>query len=402
VPALAALGVFVLWTPPARWAQPELLAALAAIAAVAFFAEVRLKVAAAAYFDATIVLALLALALAGPLPALCVWLVPDAISRLVIRRDRVLSPGMVATISSFALALLAGEALLQLAAAPSMAAAAPVLYTTGLVMWLINFVFARLTFAPFYQGYRPGPLARAEFLDLMPMVMAMLAIGIATAVLIPPLGVLALAPLALVVVVPQLALAVLVRGRSVADLTCLEATQLYAAAISDVLGLPKRERRIIACTAELLTEQSGDLADGSAAWSVEVVPDVVMAALHANERWDATGWPAGLPGSHAPLASRVLAVARAWSEMTAAETPKFPHAEAILGLSARSGAEFDPQIVQAAAQVVAEEQAFVRDPGFQPRLHRLPLPRSVRRSRMPAVLARLGEPATTGSYRVAQ
>ena len=87
--------------------------------------------------------------------------------------------------------------------------------------------------------------------------------------------------------------------------------------------------------------------------------------------------------------------------MTAAETPKLPHAEAILGLSARSGSEFDPRIVEAAVQVVAEEQAFVRDPGFQPRLHRLPLPRSVRRTRMPAVLARLAEPGTTGSYRVA-
>ena len=43
-----------------------LLGALAVVAAIAFTAEVRLKMAAGAYFDASIVLALLALAIAGP------------------------------------------------------------------------------------------------------------------------------------------------------------------------------------------------------------------------------------------------------------------------------------------------------------------------------------------------
>ncbi len=80
-PAAVALVLFVLVAPPAAWDQPVLLGALMAIAAIAFLAEVRLKVAAGAYFDASIVLALLALAIAGPLPARLVWIVPDAISR---------------------------------------------------------------------------------------------------------------------------------------------------------------------------------------------------------------------------------------------------------------------------------------------------------------------------------
>ena len=63
--------------------------------------------AAAAYFDASIVLALLALVIAGPLPALLVWIVPDAISRFVVRQDLALA-GLIATVSSFALAVLAG------------------------------------------------------------------------------------------------------------------------------------------------------------------------------------------------------------------------------------------------------------------------------------------------------
>ena len=55
-PAAVALALFVLLSPPATWDQPVLLGALAAIAAIAFLAEVRLKMAAGAYFDASIVL----------------------------------------------------------------------------------------------------------------------------------------------------------------------------------------------------------------------------------------------------------------------------------------------------------------------------------------------------------
>src|SRR6188472_4523897 len=89
VPAGAAVALFIVIAPPTHWGHPELIGALAAIAAIAFLSEVRLKVAAAAYFDASIVLALLALAIAGPFAALLVWMVPDAISRLVTRQDRV-------------------------------------------------------------------------------------------------------------------------------------------------------------------------------------------------------------------------------------------------------------------------------------------------------------------------
>jgi hypothetical protein len=386
------MALFVLLSPPATWDQPVLLGALAAIAAIAFLAEVRLKLAAAAYFDASIVLALLALVIAGPLPALLVWIVPDAISRLVVRQDRPLSPGLVATVSSFALAVLAGYGALQLAAAPSMVAATPALYTTGLLIYAVNFLFARLTFAPFYQGYRPSVLIRSEFLEMMPPFAAMLALGVVTAVLIGPLGVFALAPLALVVVAPQLALAHLGRDRSVTRLSRPQATTVYAAAISDVLGLPRQERRTVADAAALLAGQSPETVDTDI-WQLEHQHPAILAALHVNERWDGTGSPAGLSGGWTPLASRVLAVARAWSELTAGGTLELSHSEAMLDLSLRAGKELDPAIVKAADQVVAEEQAFVRAPGFQPRLHRLPLPRAVRRAKLPAVLAYLTRPA---------
>jgi HD domain-containing protein len=391
-PAAVALAVFVLVAPPAAWDQPVLLGALVATAAIAFLAEVRLKVAAGAYFDASIVLALLALAIAGPLPALLVWIVPDAISRFVIRQDHLLSPGLVATVSSFALAVLAGYGALQLAGAPSMVAATPALYTTGLLMYAVNFLFARLIFAPYYQGYRPSVLIRSEFLEMMPSFAAMLALGVVTAALIEPLGVFALAPLALVVVLPQLALAHLGRDRSVTRLSRPEAATVYAAAIADVLRLPRQERRTVADAAALLA-RTGPEALEADKWHLEDPHPAIMAAFHVHERWDGTGRPAGLYGAWTPLASRVLAVAQAWSELTAGGTLELCHSEAMLDLSLRAGEELDPAIVKAADQVVAEEQAFIRAPGFQPRLHSLPLPRVVRRAKLPTVLAYLTRPA---------
>jgi hypothetical protein len=383
--------MFVLVSPAAAWDQPVLLATIGTIAAIAFLAEARVKTVPAAgalaYFDASIVLALVTLAIAGPLPALLVWLVPDTISRLS-GQDQVGSPGHVATASSLALAVLAGYAVLELAAAPSMAAAMPALFTTGLVMYSVNYLFARLTFAPFYQGYRPGALIRSEFLPMMPPFAAMLVLGVATAALTGPLGPFALAPMTIVVVIPQLALAALARERSVARLSKGRAMKLYAAAIGDVLALPRSERRTVACGAALLSRSApGELELD--AWRLEDLHEATLAALHVDERWDGMGGPAGLFGAWSPLASRVLSVARAWSELTASGTVELSHSEALLDLNLRSGTEFDPDVVKAAERVVAEEQAFVRAPGFEPRLHRLPLPRPMRRTKLPTVLAHL-------------
>ena len=372
-----------------------MLAALAAIAALSFFAEVRLKSAVAAYFDATIVAALLALAVAGPLPALLIWLVPDAVNSVGGRRRALLSPDLVANAASYALAVLAGYGVLTLAHPASMGAAAPALFTAGLAMALVNFTFARLAYAPFYQGYRVMPLIRSEFVDLLPAVLAMLALGVVTAVLVGPLGVFALLLFAGAIAIPQLAVAALVKARSVALLSREEARRLYAEAIADVLDLEPRQRRVIACAGELRDGPRAGSADerlGRGQWRFEDVPEIVDAVLHAQERWDGRGCPAGLRGPMTPLASRVLRVAGAWSEMTAAGTVRLPHREALVGLELRAGTDLDPSIVAAAARVVDEEQAFVREAAFEPRLHRLPLSSRLRRARVPQLLGRLAQP----------
>lgn len=386
-PAALALGAYLLLPVRGDWSEPLVIAALAAIAAVAFFAEVRLKVA-EAFFSATIICALVALFVGGPLPALVVWLTPDLVNRLVLRRVPVLTPGLVANVASFALALLVGEGILQLAAAPSELAELPALYVAGLAMWTVNFLVARLCFAPFYHGYRVRSLIRSEFVALAPEVLAMLLVGVLTALALPVMGVFALAPLAGVILLPQFAVERLAATSSVRGLEPAEATKLYTRALADVLAMPRGERRELDRAAQILTGSLEADALVLLPRTPTGVSDAAFIAWHATERWDGRGWPAGLPAEATPSASRVLAVAHAWSELTACGTVELTHTEALLGLAARAGSEFDPAIVEAAVRVVAEEEGFVGEPSFQPRLHRLPLPRSLRRGVLPAIAPR--------------
>ena len=384
---LAAIATVVAVRPASDWSDPVVLGALAAIAAVAFAAELRFKSAVAGYFDASLVLALIALSVAGPVPALCVWLIPDIISRFIVRQDPMCSPGLIATVSGFALAVFAGDAVLRLAEFDSPVAGAPALFTAGLVMWGVDFVVARLLFAPFYQRLRPRAMIRQEFFDLTPAVMSMLALGVASAALVPEIGVLALAPLALVILLPQLAYAALAHSRSVARLEPPEATAVYAGALADELRMSRFERHLLYAGADRIgrVERGGwaSTADG------HEPPLTGLILLGVDERWDGTGVPFAIPAHATPRASRVLAVARAWSSLTAAGTPRLPHREAMLDLAARAGTEFDPDVVEAAAEIVASEGAITRSADFEPKLQRLPLPAGQRRRGLPALGARL-------------
>jgi hypothetical protein len=384
---LAVVGL-LLFAPASDWSDPVLIAALAGVSAAAYFAEARLKHGNRVFFGATLIVALVTLATVGPVPAILVWLVPDLIARFVLRIERRLSPGFVANVGSFALAALVGAELLELAGSPGGAAIAPALYAAGVAMWAVNSAVARLAFAPFYQGYRPAAMIRDEFFDLAPPVLGMLFVGVVAAVGVEELGLVALAALALVIVVPQVALERIVEGRSAARLARADAMRLYTAAIADVLDISRTQRRELACAVDLLHAEEDPVASGLD-WREADVSRVAFLALHARERWAGDGWPAGLPAEAIPHGSRILAVADAWANLTAAGTPELPQSEAILALAAQSGLAFDPAVVDAATRVVGDEEGFAREPGFQPTLHRLPVPRSVRRGALPAMLPRL-------------
>jgi hypothetical protein len=218
----------------------------------------------------------------------------------------------------------------------------------------------------------------------------MMLIGVATALLIAPLGVLALALLAAVILLPQALVKRLAEARSIATLDRADATRIYAGALADVLALPRRERRLVDCAASLppIRQDAEDVLRG---YSLAEILAAKVAGLHLDERWDGGGSPAGLPAEAIPQASRILAVARSWSALTAKGTAELPHGEAMLALGAQSGRQLDPHVVAAAAEIVADEEAFVPDPRFEPKLHRLPLPRPIRRVALPAVLPRIPE-----------
>jgi putative nucleotidyltransferase with HDIG domain len=70
---------------------------------------------------------------------------------------------------------------------------------------------------------------------------------------------------------------------------------------------------------------------------------------HHHERWDGTGYPDRLAGSHIPLNARVVAVADAFDAMTSHRPyrPAMAAEQAFLELIRKAGSHFDPACVQA-------------------------------------------------------
>ncbi|SDO83124.1 response regulator [Pseudomonas jinjuensis] len=78
-------------------------------------------------------------------------------------------------------------------------------------------------------------------------------------------------------------------------------------------------------------------------------------AYSHHERWDGAGFPEGLAGERIPLAARLLAVVDTYEDFTSRRvyhTP-LPPAEAAQHILAGSGSHFDPQVVEAFAEVAA-------------------------------------------------
>lgn len=75
---------------------------------------------------------------------------------------------------------------------------------------------------------------------------------------------------------------------------------------------------------------------------------VAQAVLHHHERWDGTGYPAGLRGDAIPVASSMIALAEAWDTMT----HDLPYRSALLPSEARerilrsAGKQFHPELAE--------------------------------------------------------
>jgi hypothetical protein len=378
--AVAALMPAFLWlAPETSWDRPELLAALLALAVIADFHDATLNT--GIRFDAGMALALIALAVAGPLAALLVDLFPMVVGGL-LRRQKLIRAGNLANVAAYGWKAIAAALVLSLAHAHGLAAEiAPWLLLAAAAQLIVNWAVGPLVYATLWLGHPASALVRM-LADAVPAAALMLALGTVTSILIAPLGLLALAIFALIAVLPQSALTFAARTHPVSRLDPLSATQRYAHALALQLGLKRRERRHLARVADLSFARRAEAGD-PIAYACSTMRDPSRAsweAGHVYEWWNGAGGPAGLRGPVTPLTARIIAVADTWSALTARGGPQLSHADALDELDNASGSRFDPRIVLAAHSVVAEERVSATEPAPEPRLHSLRLPASVRRA----------------------
>jgi diguanylate cyclase (GGDEF)-like protein len=71
--------------------------------------------------------------------------------------------------------------------------------------------------------------------------------------------------------------------------------------------------------------------------------------LHHHERWDGTGYPAGLAGEEIPLGARIIFVADAFDAMTSNRLYRDPMSQeaALTEIGRCAGGQFDPEVVRA-------------------------------------------------------
>ena len=82
---------------------------------------------------------------------------------------------------------------------------------------------------------------------------------------------------------------------------------------------------------------------------------IAQAVAHHHERFDGSGYPAGLAGQDIPLGARIVFAAVAYEAMTT-ERPyrgRLSRDEAVADLRRSAGTQLDPQVVDALIGVVS-------------------------------------------------
>ena len=140
--ALALIPAYLLLAPDSDWSDPGLLAVLGALAIIAVRHDVPLPSGIA--FDATVALALIAVALVGPLAAFAVIFPPIAVNALS-GREQLLRAGNLANLAAYGWYTLAGGLVLTAAnVEPGTTAAFLALCATGCVLLVVNFAVGPL------------------------------------------------------------------------------------------------------------------------------------------------------------------------------------------------------------------------------------------------------------------
>ncbi|HXZ94994.1 MAG TPA: diguanylate cyclase, partial [Dehalococcoidia bacterium] len=102
---------------------------------------------------------------------------------------------------------------------------------------------------------------------------------------------------------------------------------------------------------------------------VESLSGCLAAIQYHHERYDGTGYPAGLKGENIPLDARIMAVADSYDAMTSLRPyrqGKFTTEQALAELKRCAGAQFDPKIIEVFASLTESQlakKANVKEPG---------------------------------------
>jgi hypothetical protein len=377
---VAAVPSLAIFASGSEWGSGILVAALGAVALFSYFGAILLNRSVA--IDAASVAAIAALVFLGPLPAACIWVGTELVALCV---ERIRPTAFFANIASYAWGAVAGGLVLAFTAGSAPLSATGIDGATvaavglaGLVMLSVNYLVTRTLTVVIGDGRSFVRTIRSEFVPASSVVLVMTAMATATVFLYDAVGILALGLFALAVQVPQLVIPALMRPRPVSELDHTGAVGLYALAIADVLDLGYRKCQVLKDAAQFLRERpmvprDGQLSNLGTAHRLALVE----AVLYYREHWDGIGGkPGAFGGDLIPLTSRILAVADAWAGLTSKNSPQLSHAQAMHQLEARAGMHFDPAIVAAAAQVVADEHlGLPARIAYQPKIHRLPLPR---------------------------
>jgi hypothetical protein len=376
--SLALIPAFVFLAPPSSWNDALLVVVLWTLAVIADRSDVPLP--AGVRFDATIALMLLCVALAGPVPALGVYLAP-VVFNSVTGHERMLRAGNLANLASGGWQAIAAATMLEVAgfAGASMPEAVGLAFAAGAILFVLGWAVGPAVYGPLWLGVPFRGMVEA-LRDMAPAAGVMIGLGAVTVVAYDGQGVLALALFAVIAVLPQSALTYAARTRPVARLDPLTAARRYGAAMAEHLGLDRAERRELDAVIQLAhaRDASGDpgehLGHAVVDWS-----EASCAAGHVTEWWNGAGGPAGLPGGLIPQSARIAAVARTWAALTADGSPRIGHVDALTHLDAAAGVRLDPRVVKAARAVVAQERLTVTEPAPEPRLHHLHVPAALRR-----------------------
>jgi HD-GYP domain-containing protein (c-di-GMP phosphodiesterase class II) len=155
----------------------------------------------------------------------------------------------------------------------------------------------------------------------------------------------------------------------------------YAVWIAEKIGLPIDEIKTIKIGAFLhdigkieigsevlnkrgrLTEAEFAVIQNHPVWGAGIIKAVdclnhtIPLILYHHEKFDGSGYPAGIRGAHIPLPARILAVADSFDAMTSNRPygERKTITEAVEELKKGAGMQFDPAIVDTFLQVLADQ-----------------------------------------------